>query len=245
MTEKELIKKIQSLKQIEPRKGWVLLTKNRILEEKASVEARPQQTRLGLGLWSLFLRPAVVIPAVLLLIGGGIFYFSSLERLDRSQTKVAELEQDLARLEEMTPVLEQLQANLSQVRQNLDKARISNPKVVLEMRKEVEATAESVKKVVAEAKKAAGVEATTSEVFAEESEGGEVLTSIIAEIEKASGDLEKSYQGKVKDMVEYLIGEIEHWALGEIDRQRFEEAKDDYQNGDYNGALEKILSLGY
>ena len=152
MTEKELIKKIRSLNQIEPRKDWVLLTKNRILEESPVIEVKPQHV------WGFFLKPAVVIPAILLLIGGGIFYFSSsLERLEFSRDKVAELEQNLARLEELTPVLEQLQANLSRVKENLEGDQIKDPKVVLEMRKGVESACESVKKVVAENKKVAEV----------------------------------------------------------------------------------------
>ncbi|OGY23961.1 MAG: hypothetical protein A2172_02795 [Candidatus Woykebacteria bacterium RBG_13_40_15] len=243
MTDKELIRKIQSLKQIEPRKDWVLLTKNQILGEAEHLSQPVLRWWPKVNL-SIFLKPAVVVPVVLLLIGGGIFYFANLGGLLTSQTKVAELEQSLAQLEELTPALEQLQADLSQIKQNLDGAQIKDPKMVLGMREGVEATAENVRKIAAETRKVVENATTTSGGLARGLEREKVLTSIIAEIEKASGDLEKSYQEKVKETVEYLIGEIEHWSLGENDQQIFSQAKEAYWAGDYNQALEDILSLG-
>ena len=250
MTEKDLIRKIRTLRRIEPRKNWVLLTKSRILGQ--DLEAKRSLSFREFFRFQFALKPAFVLPVALLLIAGSIFYFSNLKDLKTAQV---EYQQKLIQLQGLTPALVQLQANISQVRESLEKAEVKNPKQVLEIRKSVESAALAGKEVIAETKKM--VEATSPARLAPQGEAGEsekiakttepeaqILTSI-TETEKAIEELENSSQQKVKETVEYLLGEIEHWALGEIDQQRFEEAKEAYRNGDYNQALEKILFLGY
>ena len=253
MMEKDLIRKIQILKQIEPRKDWVVLTKSRIFAEEPVTVRETIPNILGRFFRFQFaLKPAFVIPVALFLIGGAIFYFSNLKDLQIAQN---EYQQRLAQLQSLTPAIQQLQANISLVKESLDKAEAKNPKQVLEIRKSVEAAARQGKNVLDETKKM--VEATSPARLAPQGEAGEsekitkttepevqILTSI-TETEKAIGELENSYKQKVEETVEYLIEEVEHWALGEIDQKRFEEAKEDYQNGDYNQALETILFLGY
>lgn len=239
MTEKELVKKIQKLKEIEPRKDWVLLTKSRILGEEPEVGQKEILTSLGRFFHFQFaLKPAFVIPMALILIGGAIFYFSNLRDLRIAQV---EYEQELAQLENLNSAFVRLQENISRTKEDLDKAEIKDPKTVLEIGKSIESTAKAGKEVLAETKKI--VEATTSEKIV--SEPQEQVLASITETEKALKDLENSYKQKVKETLEYLIEEVEHWALGEIDQEKFEEAKEDYQNKDYNQALEKILFLGY
>ena len=230
MTEKDLARKIQILKRIEPRKDWVLLTKNRIFEEPAPViEVKPQPVS-----WSFFLKPAFVLPVALLLIGGAIFYFSNLKDLRLAQI---EYEQELARMQSLTPSLEQLQASIFQVKENLDKAEITDLKMALEIGKSVELTAKNVKEELAEAKKI--VEATSSEKIVRKPKE-ETLASII-ETEKAVEELENSYQL----FIGRLIEEIEHWYLGPAEETQFESAKKNYEEGDYNQALEDIYRISY
>jgi len=241
MTEKDLIRKIQTLKKIEPRKDWVLLTKSRILEPSTTFS----EPSFGSIFWSIFsqkkwwgVKPAFVIPVALLLIGGAIFYFSNLGDLRLAQVQY---EQELVQLQNLNLSFQNLQANISQVKENLERAEVKNPKTVLEIGKSIDSTVRTGKKMFAETKKI--VEATSSEKIAREPE--EQVLASVADTEKALEELENSYQQKVKGTVEHLIKEIEHWSLGEIDQQRFEEAKEAYQNGNYNQALEKILFLGY
>jgi TolA-binding protein len=239
MKEKDLVKKIKKLQIIEPRKDWVLFTKNRIFQEAPVIEFKPRHS------FGFFLKPAFVFSAALFLVGGAVFYFSNLNNLQTAQVEMEQLKADLAQMKNLTLSLDQLQANISLARENLELMKTGNLRMVLEIKKSVDITAESGKRILDETKKI--VEATSSQQTAEKEEMEEnknkVLASLVA-TEEALDKLKLSYEEKVKKTVEYLIEDIEHWSLGEEDSVKFENAKEYYREGEYGQALEEILLLG-
>ena len=227
MNEKDLIRKIENLRGIEPRKSWVLSTKGRILGEE------PEASHIAL---NFFLKPAFALPIALLLIGGAFFYSSNLRDLKIAQE---EYEQELAQIQELAPLLKQLQDNVSKAKLSLEEADLRDPKAALEMGKNLDFTVKTGKKVLDEAKKIA--KATSSEeIKMAEKPKQEILTSII-ETEEAIEGLESDY----KLFVELLIEDVEHWYLGPAEQEKLRSAKENYEEGEYNAVLEDIYRISY
>jgi len=227
MTEKELIGKIRELRQIRPRKDWVLLTKTQIL---GGVEVRPQPFLFP------FFRPAYAgLFVVLILIG--LFEFSQsalpgeplylLKRVvERSQAVfVSESEKPKLNLElanrrldelnqvaqnnevkKLAPAINEFQANAAIAAKNLAKVKKVDKEIVAQIKK-LEENKEKVEKVLA--------------------------TKI--EMEEYDNDLAKLVENQIKD--------LETRTLSEDQQKLLEEAKADFEAGNYSDALIKILDL--
>ncbi len=227
MNEKDLIRKIENLRGIKPRKDWVLSTKSRILGEE------PEMSHITL---SFFLKPAFALPIALLLIGGAFFYSSNLMELKVAQERY---EQELAQMQELAPLLKQLQDSVSQAKLALKEADLRDPKVALEMGKSLDLTVKAGKKVLDEARKIAGA-TSSEEIKVAEEPKQKILTSII-ETEEAVEGLESDY----KLFIELLIEDVEHWYLGPAEQERLISAKENYEKGEYNAVLEDIYRISY
>ena len=227
MTEKELIGKIRELRQIRPRKDWVLLTMTQILGD---VEVRPQPFLFP------FFRPAYAgLFVVLILIG--LFEFSQsalpgeplylLKRVvERSQAVfVSESEKPKLNLElanrrldelnqvaqnnevkKLAPAINEFQANAAIAAKNLAKVKKVDKEIVAQIKK-LEENKEKVEKVLA--------------------------TKI--EMEEYDNDLAKLVENQIKD--------LETRTLSEDQQKLLEEAKADFEAGNYSDALIKILDL--
>ena len=228
MTEAELIKKIKTLKEIKPRKDWVLLTKSQILGD---VEVRPQHFLFP------FFKPAYAgVFAVLILIG--LFEFSqnalpgeplyALKRVSEkaaavfvSQEEKPKMNLELAnkRLEELNqivqnnevkklaPAMSEFQANVSEAAKNLAKVEKVDKEIVDQIKK-FEENKGKVEKVLA--------------------------TKILSEETKES--LDKTWAG-------ILIRDSEGRTLTERQKALLAGAKEDFEAGNYDLALEKIWFL--
>ena len=231
MQEKDLVRTIEQLRSIEPRKDWVLSTKGRIFAEYDFEHAEPKR------LWGFFLKPVAVLPLAALAVIGIVFSFSALQDLKTTNFEVAQLKADLQEIQKLTLSLENLQSDILEAKESLEGTEISSPKMVLEMSEGVKNAAVTGREVIEETRKIAEAASSSQEQLS-------ILASI-TDTEKAIEDFEMSYQEKVKVVLESLIEEMEHWALGEEDLQKFEEAKQVYQEGRYSEALERILTIGY
>ncbi|MBZ9572256.1 hypothetical protein KJA15_02925 [Patescibacteria group bacterium] len=236
MTEKELIGKIRKLRQIRPRKDWVVLTKKEILGEQPSYRE----------LFSVFLRwgaqykPALATLVVLgVLIGTFVFAKNSLPGdfifplkkiaektraifVSREEKPRVQLEFANKRLEELiritetnqikklAPAIEEYQANVSEAAKNL--AKIREP--------------EEARKIVPEIKKLEG------NIQNLKSHG------IVIGEDREPEDL-------YEPIAELLIKDLENQTLTDEQLKLFEEAKEDSEVGDFGQALEKILFLSY
>ena len=231
MTEKELIGKIRELRQIQPRKDWVSLTKIQIL---GNVEVRPQP------FYFPYFKPAFAgLISVLVLFGvfsfaqnslpGDILY--SLKKLTEKSQAVFVSKEELPkynleiankRLDELTEIaqtnqVKKLASAISEFQVNMSEAAKSLAKVKGGV---------DVEKIVAQTKKLEENKQKIEEVLA---------TKI--ETEK--------FDDALSQLVEREIKELESQTLTEEQKLLFEEAKSDFEAGNYSQALEKILILSY
>lgn len=246
MTEKQLISKIRELRQIKPRKDWVILTKSRILEEEVSAEsARGLLSFFPLFRYKLAFAPIISVLVIIGLFGfaqntvPGDFLFSVKKMAETAQVtfssaiekpkthlKLANKRlEDLSRIAEsnqvrsLDPAIKEFQANIAQATQDLAEINVnvtSSDSMVL-------------KEIVAESQKLAEnkekVEAVLGTVIGDTTE----LTNIITLLEKQTAS--------------YLLADLAERTLSEENQALLAEAKEDFAEGNYTQALEKIWLL--
>jgi hypothetical protein len=234
--EPELIKKIQGLKSVKPRKDWVILTKKQILGEELTVESSPK----GLSFWAVFQYKYALVILLVVLVFSGAFAFAqkampgdSFYVLKRAveKTKLSlvpeekrpnlQLEYANERLEnlvkvveanqvkKLAPIIEEYQANVSEAAESLTKAKNLDVKEIAQRAKEIE---ENKLKI-------------------------EALGVIVGEAKELDNVLTQIVEGEIAD--------LEEGSLSEAQAELLEEAKKDCQEGKYSQALEKVLLLSY
>ena len=252
MTEKELIAKIQELRQIRPRNSWVILTKNQILGTSTELSARGEKSQFS---FIGFLRelqrgekfvfqhkPAFAFITTLLVLIGvfgfaqnsvpGDFLFSFKKIAEQSQTIfISEKEQPKHNLETVNKRLDDL-TKIAQANQSQKLAP-----AITEYQQTVSKAAESLskadpkndsqnlKELVAEVKK---IEEKTFLIKSLGIEG-------IGENQEWDNALAQIVEREIKDLEETTLTEEQQEALIEIQK--------DYEAGNYSQALEKILVL--
>ena len=246
MTEKQLIRQLKELRDIEPRKEWVLLTKSRIFHEETVVEKE-------VGIFSflpLFRYRLAFAPIISVLIIVGLFGFTqdtvpgdflfSVKKMTEtaqvtfsSQTEKAGVHLKLAnkRLEELSQIAESNQVkNLGPAIKEFQDNIAQAAKDLTDM--ELDTTSQDstiLKEIVAETQK---MEQSKSNVEA-------VLGAIIGD----TGELTSAISQLEKQMAEYLIADLERRTLSEEDQISLSEAIQDFEQGKYSEALEKIWFL--
>jgi soluble cytochrome b562 len=236
MTEKELIGKIQELRQIQPRKDWVLLAKKDILGEEpvertkvSWLEVFPRmffQYKLAFATLALIMVLSTTFSFAQNALPGDLLF--SLKKItektgaifvSREEQPKAQLELANERLEELTkiaetnqvrklaPAIEEYQASISQAAKAT--SQITKP--------------QEVKKIAPEIKKM--------------EEGIQNLRSYGVEID----DSEK--EDLYKPIVEVLLKDLEDKTLTEDQKTILAEAKESYNLGDYSNALLILMEI--
>lgn len=235
MTERELIAKIQILKQVEPEKDWVLATKTQILgldETSTPFFVFSPQRLVSASLLILLVLGGTGVLAQNSLPGDFLYPLKKMTEKSQevfvSKEKRPKLKLELAnkRLEELTrvatankvkklaPAIEEFEASVSEAAKELvlslpkDLAEVKEPGVK-EIVKETKKLEENKKKI-----EALGVVTGTEE-----------LDNTLAQI------------------VEREIEDLETKSLTERQSEILEEAKEDLENENYSEALEKVLIL--
>ena len=235
----ELIFKIKGLKEIKPGQDWVLFTKKQILGEAEAPSFSFKESFLGLFQYKY--KPAF---ATLVIVGVLIGTFGlaqnalpsdSLYPIRKITEKVMvsfvskdrkpslQLGYANRRLEDLFRVA---QANQEEEIKPIIKeyqADLSNAAISLNR---IEESGVAVKDIVQETKK-----------IEENKEKIKALGIIIGEA--------KDFESALKPFVEREIEELENKALSQRQIEIFEGAKEDYEEGNYSQALEKILLLSY
>jgi len=234
MNEKTLIGKIEILRQIRPRKNWVILTKKRILGEERTLPGLFLDSfRVFQGLF--FQYKLALASLVLLFILGGTFVFAqkslpgeplfivkkmtektravfiSEEEKPKAQLELANRRlEDLAKIAEkndvrkLAPAIDEFQANVSEAAKNLAKAKTVGKDIVVQTQ-ELEKNKEKIEKTLA--------------------------TQIGTE------ELENVY----KDLAEQQIKDLENSSLTESQTKLLAQAKEYFEAGDYSNALIKTI----
>ena len=238
-TEKQLISKLQELRQIKPSNDWVVFTKEQVFgKEKISPELSFISfiKEIQRGERFVFRHKPAFAMLVVFVVLVGVFGFAqnsvpgdslfSLKKIAEKGTSVFVSEKDQAkhdfqlagkRLDDLTKIAEENEVK------NLAPA-INEYKESVSKAAESLATMESVKEIVEEIKKLEQKE--------------EEVKSLGIEI----GDSEELYSALAK-IVEAEIEDLEERALTEEQEEILAEVKEDYEVGDYSQTLEKILLL--
>jgi len=224
MTENELIGKIRELRQIKPRKDWVILTKSQILGEEKPVFApffifRPVYAGVLFVfiLLGLFGTAQNALPGDLLYPIKKIVEKSRVVFISEADKPKADLELANKRLEELNqiaqnndvrklaPAINEFQASISQAAKNLTTSKGAD-----------------VKGIVAETQK-----------LEENKKKAESLGVVVGGTE----ELENAY----KILAEREIENLENSSLTEKQEEVLKEAKDYFENGDFTNALIKAV----
>lgn len=247
MKESQLVRQLKSLREIKPSDNWVSFTKERIFA------AEPESMGLRAGLLSFFpvfrykLALAPVI-SVLVLIGlfgftqntipGDFLFsvrkmtesaqvtFSSSAEKPKTQLKLANRRlEELGRIAEsnqarnLDPAIKEFQSNISQATKDLAAFDLnvtsSDPLVIRELVAETKKLTENKEKV----------ESVLGAVIGDTQE----LNNAISQIEKQTAA--------------YLIADLERRTLKESDLQLLNQARNDFNAGNYATSLEKIWIL--
>lgn len=245
MQEKQLIQKIQELREIQPRKDWVLLTKSRIFSEEPVTEEKWHSALFFLR-YKLALAPVVSVLIVVGLLGfaqntvPGNFLFSvkkitetvqvgftsSVEKpkvhLELANKRLMELSKiaEVNQVKNLGPAIEEFQASLAQATQDLT-----------EMNANVTSSDDPlVLQGIANETKTLG-------------ENKEMVEAILGTMVGDTGELESVLSQIEKQTVAYLIEDLETRTLTVDDQDLLERSKEYFEAGDYSSALEEILYI--
>ncbi|XOA42587.1 MAG: DUF5667 domain-containing protein [Candidatus Nealsonbacteria bacterium] len=226
MTENQLIKKIKRLKAIKPRRNWVLLNKKQILGEERRIEIFPFFRPVYAGLFCLLFLAGLFEFSQNALPGEPLYYLKKIT--ERSQLILSsEEERPGLNLELVNKRLEEL----NQIAQNN------------EVRKLAPALKEYQASVFEAVKSLTKITATTSDSLV--IKGIAEKTQKLEENKEILGTLleidEKLNPALLEVVAELLIKDMEKTFLTEEDEEILEQAKQDFENGNYSEALERIL----
>jgi hypothetical protein len=208
MTEKELINKIKQLKQIKPQKDWVVFCKGQILKK----EDKSSIISVFQSLFSA--KPLYVVSAtamLLIIVMTGFFVFK-----DRTVENEALVKPEPAPDQEIVLALENLQIEMDKTIKTLKE--LKKPQQILEARNVIVPTIEMAREIVTEVEKK------------EINQDAKVLAVKIDELENT---LDKSMAVLTKDLIKFL----ETRTFTEAQQKILEQAKNDYNQGNYHQAL--------
>lgn len=240
MTEKELIDKIQQLRQIEPDEGWVLATKSQILGEpspsfsfQALISSLFVQRRLAFASLLVFLVLVGTFGFAQNSLPGDFLYplkkmtersqqvFISGERRPKAQLELAN-----KRLEELTRIAKDNKVKkLASALEEFEASKIEVEKEVVNSIKD-KSEEEAIKIVKELAPELKAINEKEKEVFA----------SLGIELKE-----EEAAEGSERTVVEILIKDLEGRTLSKEQEEVLAQVKEAFEKGDYSQALEKIL----
>ena len=237
LTEKELISKLQTLKDIKPRQDWVYLLKSEILNPKS--ETNPKFSKFEFLISSFFSQKSLAYSfATLLLIMVGVFgfaqytmpgdlLFSVKKATEQSQAALSgqtSLKQDMANLNN----------RINDLAQVTKEGRTANiPSAINEVRQSASKVAESLKAATTKDPQ------STRELASEVQKIKQLQT--LADL---TGTPEiKSLNDALAVLVQNEITDLEKTTLTEVQQTILKDVKDLYDKEDYGEALEKILTI--
>lgn len=224
MTEKQVIKKIKTLKQIKPNRNWVLFTKKEILEQG-------KEEQIMSWLFTPFSRPALVVRPLIagVLILSGVFVYLYLGALTPQFVQIPFLSERRAEAETMRASLAEVQASLAEIRLSLNNLKNSrNLNQALAMTEVIKATAFRGEEILRDMKT--------------EGVSKKVLTAL-NEVENTFKGLQESSFSIQREMIEILLEDLGQRSLNEEDQTRLANAQDYYDEGKYNEAMILIMRI--
>jgi hypothetical protein len=239
ITDSQLISKLQQLKTIEPSPNWVSFAKKRILGE----EEKKQSWLASLMFFNL--KPAYLALGILFILFGlfGVSRSSLPGDFFYPVKKIAEKGQAIFVSEQ-----QKTEFSLNSVSKRLEE--VNKIAQTNQMGKLAPAIEEYQASVAQAAKDLASTAATTSDpmVIKKLAEQTQKLEENKVKLEKTFGiaGLEtKEGSNPIKILAEWLLKDTEKRTLTDEQSSILNEAKKDYESGDFNAALTNLLSLSY
>jgi len=231
MTEKDLIKQLQELKEIKPNKDWALLTKRQILPREESVRHSVFNT-FAVFQWKLAFAPVVSVFVVI-----GLFGFAN-------TTVPGDFLFPIKKAAEITQVGLSSSAEKTGVHLKLANRRLEELSGIAEVNK-VRSLAPTIKEFQDNMTEAVnGLSSMDSATFKELVVETQKLEENKQRVESVLGvQIGGETEEFENQLVGYLIADLETRTLGEDEQKLLAEAKDYYAAGDYTLALEKIWIL--
>ena len=223
MEEKELIARIKKLQNIQPDRAWVLATKAYILGENE--EATGRLPAFNFNFFQSQKTAFLMIPAMMAILLIGFFFYN------RNTVPNERIVVEPAVLESITNDLKTVESNIAQATADLEK--VKEPERVLEIKPMVLSTIENGEKIVSAAKKL---------VKKPNYQPGQVLTAI-DKMENALGEMEETYLDKQKELAGELIKDLKERSLTKEQENLLIEAEKCYNQGDFSGALIKVIEI--
>ena len=244
ITEKQLIRYLKELAENQPSKDWVNLTKNRIFADETVIKTNPGLTSFfPFFRYKLALTPIISVLVIIGLFGftqktvpGDLLFsvkkitetaqvaFSSSIEKPKTHLKLANKRlTELTRIAEsnqvrsLDPAIKEFQVNVAQATQDLTNIDIDFSDSL------------AVREIIAETRK---LEENKEKVEA-------VLGTIIGDTE----ELGNAVNQLEKQTASYLIDDLFQRTLSEQDQGLLFKAKQDFEAGNYAGAMEKIWLL--
>ncbi|MCD6500926.1 hypothetical protein J7K42_02880 [bacterium] len=232
MDERQLIKKIKTLKQIKPNKDWVSFTKREIFGEKGEIKESPNlRTTLG-WLFTPVQRPALVVRTLIagVLILAGVFVYLYLGALTSQIVQLPFIAEKRAEVEAMKTSLAEIQVSLVEIKSSLNNLKNTrNLSQALSVTEVIRATANRGEETVKQIK--AG------------SPPKKVLATL-TEVENTLKELKESSYHIQKEMIENLLADLKKRDLTEEDQERLGKAQEYYNEGRYTEAMILIQRIG-
>ena len=245
MKQSQLVRQLKSLRELEPSDNWVSFTKERIF----AGEPEPAGLRSGLlSFFPLFRYKLALAPIISVLVLIGLFgftqqtlpgdflfsvkkmtesaqvTFSSSAEKPETQLKLANKRlEELSRIAEsnqvgnLDPAIKEFQSNIAQATKDLAAINVTSSDPLM------------IKGLLAETKKM--------------TENKERVESVLGAIIGDTGELDNAILQIERQTAAYLITDLEKRTLQESDLQLLNQARDDYNAGNYATSLEKIWIL--
>jgi len=221
MKEPELINKIEELKQIQPRKDWVVSAKRELFEENPREETSPfsvlfnpiQKPVLALGTIAL---AAFVMSSLFFTSAQNLPGAESLITFNTNNTKEEVTSESLMTLQKQ---VEELNLKLEELRKSED------PNEALVMSENIKTTAKKGQEVL-------------SQIELKESES-KTLASLSASLRELGNEATKEQ----KEMIEALIEDLKTRSLTVENQERLQKAESSYNNGNMEQALFYLLRI--
>jgi len=246
MTEKELVRQLKELREIEPSQNWVILTKQRMFAGEPETGFKAGFfTYFPMFRYKLALAPIVSVFIIVGLFGfaqstfPGDFLFSMKKMTETAHVAFSpqiekpknNLQLANKRLEELgriaesnqvrnlDPAIKEFQLSINLAVQNLSEINISA----------TSSNSVLIKEIVAETQRMA--------------ENKEKVESVLGAIVGSTEELDTAILQLEKQTAIYLIADLSQRTLSEEDAVILEEAKENFEQGNYSQALEQIWLL--
>ena len=247
MDEKELLHSIQSLKDIKPRQEWVLLTRQRILGDAVM----PKKSFSFDSLFNVFSvlkyleRPAFILPALAVLVFGGIVARASGNSLpgDMLYSLKAAVENVQVNMtsDEQKPYahLELAEKRLEDLKKIGEENKVKNlSSTIKAFENNVSETSKALTELVEkEPAKALQLSRQVIQLQKEKTEVEKVLGTAIA------GKETEELESATKSVIENELKDLETRTLSEKQAELFAQAREAYEAQDFSTSLELIWTL--